>query len=279
MIRTTLSVSCMQKQFEDAAKAGDLDAVRFFCEKPPLRKARLNKRKLDGTFGDVRSVRNQWPVDAGGFALMLAARHGHGHIVQYLCELPLERGVNPADFNNKAVLDAACHGHIGVVQYLCELPLERGVSLACIGNAAVIDAARHGHIAVVRYLWELAQSEPKRCIGRFGVAMKCAAGCGRLEVVQYLCEMAAVRPASLNLGIFGNKSLEQAVWNHRFATLEYLLTLPCVDPAVVLAMPRATELHKDAARETLARRGRWTTARAVWVGAVAAAVADGTTKC
>jgi hypothetical protein len=94
-----------------------------------------------------------------------------------------------------------------------------------------------------------------------------------------LCEMAAVRPASLNLGIFGNKSLEQAVWNHRFATLEYLLTLPCVDPAVVLAMPRATELHKDAARETLARRGRWTTARAVWVGAVAAAVADGTTKC
>ncbi len=219
-------------------RAGDLAVVRFFCEKPPVP---LQKQKFDPLCGDDKYFRKQWPVDAEGPGLM------------------------------NTVARAAICGHVHVVRYLCELPPERGVQPAHDGNLALKGAASRGHVAVVRYLWELSQSQPWRGIGSFDKALNFAAHLGHLDVVRYLCKV----PGSLDLSACGNECVRNAAWEGHLATVEYLLTLPCVDPAVVLALRNAGEPLKDAARKALARRERW----CAWVGAVAlAAAAVGTTK-
>ena len=72
--------------------------------------------------------------------LQVAAEKGHLDVVQYLCELPLERGVDPAAHNSRPVQGAARGGHLAVVQYLCELPLDCGVDLAIFDNWALPSA-------------------------------------------------------------------------------------------------------------------------------------------
>jgi ankyrin repeat protein len=79
-------------------------------------------------------------------------------IVRYLCELPAERGVDPAARTNAIVAAAAQFGHLSIVQYLCELPPERGVDPAANNNTALHAAAANGRLAVVQYLCELPEA-------------------------------------------------------------------------------------------------------------------------
>ena len=55
-------------------------------------------------------------------ALTVAASTGETGIVRYLCELPADRGVDPAAHLNDAIVAAAWFGHVQVVRSLCELP-------------------------------------------------------------------------------------------------------------------------------------------------------------
>jgi hypothetical protein len=50
------------------------------------------------------------------YAVRMAAMMGNLPMVQFLCELPPERGVRPR------IWWAASEGHLHVVRYLCELP-------------------------------------------------------------------------------------------------------------------------------------------------------------
>ena len=88
-------------------------------------------------------------------ATRYAARAGHLNVVRYLCELPVERGVDPAAHSSRAVAYAASKGHLDVVRYLCELPVDRGVDPSAGGSRAFRYAARKGHLDVVRYLCDL----------------------------------------------------------------------------------------------------------------------------
>jgi len=76
-----------------------------------------------------------------------AAGEGHLHVVRYLCELPPERDVRPDALDNLAVGSAAERGHLNVVRYLCGLPLERGIQ----PDLAICWAAHEGHLDIVRY--------------------------------------------------------------------------------------------------------------------------------
>jgi hypothetical protein len=104
-------------------------------------------------------------------------------------------------------------------------------------------------------------------------ALRWAAYEGHLDVVVYLCELPAERgvdPATNNQWVVRRA----AARNRRFAVLKFVCGLPTVDPSVVMKSP--SQLHAYArhiAWKALARRGRWTMARAAWVGAVAAAAA------
>ena len=77
--------------------------------------------------------------------LRIAACRGYKGVVQFLCELPMDRGVDPAASpTNNALGNAARHGHKHVVQFLCELPTDRGVDPAASNNEALRWAARNG---------------------------------------------------------------------------------------------------------------------------------------
>lgn len=89
--------------------------------------------------------------------LRLAAAKGHKGVVQYLCELPLDCGVDPGT-ENTAPRHATYHGHLDVVQYLCQLPMDRGVDPAADNAVAV--AAMNGHEDVVLYLCALLHRSP-----------------------------------------------------------------------------------------------------------------------
>lgn len=117
-----------------AAQGGHLALVTLMCAAESAPRLRAETRHL---------------------ALGVAARHGHGAVVQHLCSLPPERGANPATHGNAAVQDAAAEGHLDIVQYLCELPLARGVHPGANRNAALRRAVAQGHLDVVRCLCTL----------------------------------------------------------------------------------------------------------------------------
>ena len=101
------------------------------------------------------------PAACANFAIRFAARYGHVDVVRYLCELPADRGVDLSAYDNYAIRWAAQHGHVDVVRYLCELPTDRGVNPAADDNYAIRFAARGGHVNVVRYLGDVLSSHPQ----------------------------------------------------------------------------------------------------------------------
>ena len=118
-------------------------------------------------------------------------------MVRYLCELPADRGVNPAAENNHAIREAAGGGHLNVVRYLCELPADRGVNPAASYNDAIRQAAGSGHLDVVRYLCELPPDRGVDPAVDDNNVIRHAAGRGHLDVVRYLCELPANRGVRL----------------------------------------------------------------------------------
>ena len=106
-----------------------------------------------------------------------------------MCELPVDRGVDPSAHGNLAVQFAAENGHLGVVRYLCELPVDRGVDPSANGNLAVLSAAKWGHLDVVRYLCELPVDRGVEPSADDNRTVASAATSGHLDVVRYLCEL------------------------------------------------------------------------------------------
>ena len=76
-------------------------------------------------------------------------------VIQYLCALPPERGVDPAFKNNDALAAAAAMGQAKVIEALASLPPERGVTVPALDCEAVVLAAKAGHIVPVRLLYEM----------------------------------------------------------------------------------------------------------------------------
>ena len=139
-----------------------------------------NVARLAGCVPRVNTFQlNRW--------LMIGARFGHVVVVQYLCELPLDRGVDPAALDNYSVRTASSRGYLNVVQFLCELPLDRGVDPGANENDAVGCAASCGHLDVVRYLCELPLDRGVNPGAVNSFALQWAAFCGHLDMVEYLC--------------------------------------------------------------------------------------------
>jgi len=67
-------------------------------------------------------------------------------VVRYLCELPVDCGVDPSSDDNYAVRWASKEGHLDVVRYLCELPADRGVDRSAV-------RWEEAHSNVARYLF------------------------------------------------------------------------------------------------------------------------------
>ena len=53
--------------------------------------------------------------------------HGHLNVVQYLCELPPARGVDPAADDNYALRLASGKDHKDIVRFLVQVLVGRGV--------------------------------------------------------------------------------------------------------------------------------------------------------
>ena len=128
--------------------------------------------------------------------------NGQVDVMQCLCELPLDRGVNPSADNNFAVRIAACRGRVDVLRYLCELPLDRGVDPSADNNYAVYAVARRGHLDVVRYLCELPRRrgvDPVRAVlVPDGVSTWANPWRTCLDLVRCLCELAVPRTSKLS---------------------------------------------------------------------------------
>ena len=67
-------------------------------------------------------------------------------VVQYLCSLPADRRVDPGARNN-GLRYAAESGEVHVVKYLCSLPLDRGVDPGAHQSEALRSAAENGLIS------------------------------------------------------------------------------------------------------------------------------------
>ena len=136
------------------------------------------------------------------YALRCAALNGHVAVVRFLCELPLERGVEPGARNRIMSMHplgvAATVGHVDVVQYLCELPAERGVDPRADDNVALRHAARGGHTAVVRCLCELPLERGVDPSAGGNEAILAATANAHTGVVSYLCQLPSGRGALSN---------------------------------------------------------------------------------
>jgi len=150
-------------------------------------------------------------------ALSNAAMYEHEDVVRLLCELPLHRGVDPAENHNQALRWAAWKGHIGIVRCLCELPPQRGVDptdcaeMEC--NAMQI-VAQEGHVEVMRYLCQRGME----FVGDLNQALEKAAEYGQLDMVRYLCE--------LDFDQDLNATLEAAAAEGHLNVVRYLFELP-----------------------------------------------------
>ena len=125
------------------------------------------------------------------------------NVVRYLCELPLDRGVDPsADNNSAVVVSIQYNGQVDVMQCLCELPLDRGVDPSADNNYAVYAVARRGHLDVVRYLCELPRRrgvDPVRAVlVPDGVSTWANPWRTCLDLVRCLCELAVPRTSKLS---------------------------------------------------------------------------------
>ena len=206
-----------------------------------------------------RDAVDPWALNA---AMVSAAQNGHSNVVRYLCELPLDRGVDPSANANRAVRRAV--RHLDVVRYLCELPLDRGVDPSADNNSAVRNAASRGHVDVVRYLCELplhrgVDPSNAACTSHVDVvrylcelpldrgvdpsadhnhAIKTAASGGHVDVVRYLCELPldrGVDPSADN-----NSAVRSTTYTGRVDVVRYLCELPRhrgVDPVRAVHFP------------------------------------------
>lgn len=86
------------------------------------------------------------------------------NIVSYLCQLPTERGIDPATNGNEPLIVAAQAGNVRLVQRLCELPHERGVDPMVKHFAPLRIAIEWGRLQVVRYLLELPMVAHAVCV-------------------------------------------------------------------------------------------------------------------
>ena len=114
-------------------------------------------------------------------------------MVRYLCELPLERGVQPGAFHSEALTSS---GHLRVVVYLCQLPAHRGVNVAVHNNCMLRWATRNGFPSVARCLYELPPErgvDPTAADPDRGILL--AARRRQTPMVQYLCQLPSVRRA------------------------------------------------------------------------------------
>ena len=110
---------------------------------------------------------------------------------RYLCELPLDRGVDPGANKSKALHEAVTTHNVDVVRYLCELPLDRGVDPSAENNLALRLAVEHGHLDVVQYLCELPLRRGMTPRTGTNVARRLAVQHGHLDIVEYLNKLLA----------------------------------------------------------------------------------------
>ena len=198
-------------------RLADVDAHILLCA--------IEKEKVDVVRFLVSERAPELRVDVArnnNCALLLAVERRQLDVVRLLCELPLERGVDPAVDDQKALRIAANNGDLDVVRCLCELPSERGV----VPSKGLNDAAACGRVEVVRYLCEEQGVRPG------GNALRMAVREGRLAVVKYLCELPLDR--GVDLAWWSDDLLWFAHTNNHHAVVEYLCSLPPergIDPA------------------------------------------------
>ena len=164
-------------------------------------------------------------------AVRCAAANGHLQVVQYMCSLPMHRGVDPGAHNNAAIRLAAENGHFQVVQYLCSLPTARGVDPSADDNSALLKAAENGHLQVVQYLCSLPTARGVHPTAPSSGAMQMAASYGHLQVVQYLCSLPTDR--GVNPGAWQSRAIRVAAQYGHLHVAQYLCSLPTdrgVDP-------------------------------------------------
>ena len=190
----------------NAAVQGNLATVRRRCTPPLCR------------------VTGESPSDHNNLAVRLAAHAGHVAVVQFLCELPLELGVDPGAENNSALLDAVKAGKVDVVRYLCELPLGRGVNPGVRDSEALVLAARVGALSLVQYLCELPLErgvDPGAANNR---ALVVAAQNRHVHVVEYLCTLPLER--GVNPGASNAAAVRLAVRQRDASLVQSMCQLP-----------------------------------------------------
>jgi len=226
-----------QKLFYNACRSGNLATVQRVCE--------LNELAMRTSRGRCRGPVNM--AATGSKCIWLAAEAGHLAVLRYLCELALTRPatkLNPAAFDNRALWWAACNGHVHVVKYLCGLAVAHPV---------------------------LGIASPRQCC-----LTRVVAESERLDMMQTLSELGAAYPAlGINVAADDNETLIIAAFRGRLSIVKYLCERPEVDPSRIVRIQSMWVWLKAGILETVhgavAQRGRWTPARAAWVGAVAAA--------
>jgi len=173
-------------------------------------------------------------VKPGANVLCDAAYNGNMEVVQYLCSLPADRGVDPGARNN-GLRYAAESGEVHVVKYLCSLPLDRGVDPGAYQSEALRNAAENGHLHVVKYLCSLPLDRGVDPGAHQSEALRKAAQKGRLQIVQYLCCLPADR--GVDPGAHQSEALCNAAKNDHehdhVEIVQYLCSLPAdrgVDP-------------------------------------------------
>lgn len=219
-------VAAANRAFQRAVLNGHMHVVQYLCELPPC-------------FGVN-------PGASNNAALSRAAAQGHLGIMQYLCKLSARRRVRPPA---NALFDAIhCARSLDAVRLLCELPEERGVDPAASDNRALEEAIEIGRLDIVRYLCELPTSRGVNPGGLDSYALQLAVSKGHLHIVRYLCELPANR--GVDAGACDNCALQDAVELGRLDIVQYLCGLPTrrgVDPSVHNNMAlRTAMLHRAA---------------------------------
>ena len=206
-----------------ATLLGHVQVVEHLCSLPPERGV-LPRYALMS----ISHATMFFPLELGvrsRRALMCARDKGNLAVVQYLCSLPLARGVGAA-FCNQALAVAAEYGQLPVVEYLCSLPPERGVDPSV--QDALVFAAFRGHLPVVEYLCSLPL---ERGVDPSSGVLLPAVRWRRLSVVKYLCSLPLERCPDQSAR---NEALDSAASTSNLAIVEYLCCLPPergVDPS------------------------------------------------
>lgn len=215
----------------DLAMRGDLEAVRFLCERSSVVGVVVDKDLLEdlhryaAAFGHVAMVDYLQRVVLRRYApffkhfvnaaLSMAADSGNLPLVRFLCERTVENASIELDFD-MPLHRAMENNSVGVVRYLCHLPAARGVDVA----DTCLWCVRHGEFELMRFLCELPSAR--------GVAVHAAlereAGHMPLSELHYLYTVFVTRNGTTDDGVVHTlqRAREAAMRAQNIEALRYL---------------------------------------------------------